>query len=37
VEEVLAWVRSLPRAQRLRAIIVFDEICGFMPRVNCCA
>jgi hypothetical protein len=31
MEEVLAWVRSLPGTQRLRALVVFDEIYGFMP------
>jgi hypothetical protein len=30
-EEVLAWVRSLPGSQRLRALIVFDEVYGFLP------
>ncbi|MGC4070834.1 MAG: DUF853 family protein [Polyangiaceae bacterium] len=31
LEEVLTWVRSLPGTQRLRALIVFDEVYGFMP------
>jgi hypothetical protein len=31
LEEVLAWVRSLPGSQRLRALIVFDEVYGFLP------
>ena len=31
LEEVLAWVRRLPGTQRLRALIVFDEIYGFVP------
>jgi hypothetical protein len=31
LEEVLSWVRTLPGTQRLRALIVFDEVYGFMP------
>ena len=31
LEEVLSWVRTLPGSQRLRALIVFDEVYGFMP------
>ncbi len=31
MEELLAWVRGLPGTQRLRALIVFDEIYGFLP------
>ena len=31
LEEVLSWVRSLPGSQRLRALIVFDEVYGFLP------
>jgi hypothetical protein len=31
LEEVLAWVRSLPGSQRLRALVVFDEVYGFLP------
>jgi len=31
LEEVLSWVRGLPGAQSLRALIVFDEIYGFLP------
>ena len=31
LEEVLAWVRSLPGTQRLRALVVFDEVYGFLP------
>jgi len=31
LEEVLAWVRSLPGSSRLRALIVFDEVYGFLP------
>jgi DNA helicase HerA-like ATPase len=30
-EEVLAWVRSLPGSQRLRALVAFDEVYGFLP------
>ncbi len=31
LEEVLSWVRSLPGSRRLRALIAFDEVYGFMP------
>jgi hypothetical protein len=31
LEEVLSWVRGLPGSQRLRALIVFDEVYGFLP------
>ena len=31
LEEVLSWVRSLSGTQRLRAIIAFDEVYGFLP------
>ncbi len=31
LEEVLAWVRSLPGSSRLRALLVFDEVYGFLP------
>jgi hypothetical protein len=31
IEEVLSWVRSLPGASSLKALVVFDEIYGFMP------
>jgi hypothetical protein len=31
MEEVLAWVRSLPGTQRLRALVVFDEVFGYLP------
>jgi DNA helicase HerA-like ATPase len=31
LEEVLSWVRALPGSQRLRALIVFDEVYGFLP------
>jgi len=30
-EEVLSWVRTLPGSQRLRALVVFDEVYGFLP------
>jgi DNA helicase HerA-like ATPase len=31
LEEVLTWVRSLRGSKRLRALLVFDEIYGFLP------
>jgi DNA helicase HerA-like ATPase len=31
LEEALAWVRSLSGTSRLRALIVFDEVYGFLP------
>jgi hypothetical protein len=31
LEEILSWVRSLPGTQRLKALIVFDEVYGFLP------
>ena len=31
LEEVLSWVRGLPGAQSLRALVVFDEVYGFLP------
>jgi DNA helicase HerA-like ATPase len=31
LEEVLTWVRSLPGTKHLRALIVFDEVYGFLP------
>jgi hypothetical protein len=31
LEEVLAWVRTLSGTQRLKALVVFDEIYGFVP------
>ena len=31
LEEVLTWVRSQPGTQRLRALVVFDEVYGFLP------
>jgi hypothetical protein len=31
LEEVLTWLRSLPGSKRLRALLVFDEVYGFLP------
>ena len=31
LEEVLSWVRTLPGSQRLRAMVLFDEVYGFLP------
>ena len=31
LEDILSWVRSLPGSQRLRALVVFDEVYGFLP------
>ena len=31
LEEVLAHVRTLPGSQRLRALVVFDEVYGYLP------
>jgi hypothetical protein len=31
LEEILSWVRTSPGSQRLRALIVFDEVYGFLP------
>ncbi|MGE5785761.1 MAG: hypothetical protein ACM3ZE_14285 [Myxococcales bacterium] len=31
LEERLAWVRSLPGSSRLRALVMFDEVYGFLP------
>ena len=31
LEEVLSWVRTLPGSQQLRALLVFDEMYGFLP------
>jgi hypothetical protein len=31
LEEVLSWIRSLPGSQALRALVVFDEVYGFLP------
>jgi hypothetical protein len=34
LEEVLSWVRTLPGSQRLRALLVFDEVYGFLHPAN---
>jgi DNA helicase HerA-like ATPase len=31
LEEVLTWVRSLPGTSRLKGLVVFDELYGFLP------
>ncbi len=31
LEEVLTWVRGLPGSSRLKALIAFDEVFGFVP------
>jgi len=31
LEEILSWVRSLPGSQRLKALVMFDEVYGFLP------
>jgi Helicase HerA, central domain len=31
LEEVLSWVRGLPGSQSLKALLVFDEVYGFIP------
>jgi len=31
LEEMLSWVRTLPGSQRLRALLAFDEVYGFLP------
>lgn len=31
LEEVLSWVRGLPGSQSLQALVVFDEVYGFLP------
>jgi hypothetical protein len=31
LEEILTWVRGLPGSKRLRALIAFDEVYGFLP------
>ncbi len=36
LEEVLTWVRSLPGSARLRALVVFDEVHGFIPPHPAC-
>ena len=31
LEEMLSWVRTLPGSQHPRALLVFDEVYGFLP------
>ncbi len=31
LEEVLAWMRTLPGSKRLRALVIFDEVYGYLP------
>ncbi len=31
LEEVLSWVRTLPGSSRLKALVAFDEVFGFVP------
>jgi len=31
LEEALSWVRTLPGSSRLRALLMFDEVYGFLP------
>jgi DNA helicase HerA-like ATPase len=31
LEEILSWVRGLPGSQKLEALVVFDEVYGFLP------
>jgi hypothetical protein len=31
LEEILAWVRLLPGSSHLKALVVFDEVYGFLP------
>jgi hypothetical protein len=31
LEQVLSWVRGLPGTSQLRALVVFDEVFGFLP------
>jgi hypothetical protein len=31
LEEILSWVRTLPGSERLKALVVFDEIYGYLP------
>jgi hypothetical protein len=31
LEEILSWVRTLPGSERLKALVVFDEVYGFLP------
>lgn len=34
LEEVVSWVRTLPGSQRLRALLVFDEVYGFFAAAS---
>jgi hypothetical protein len=36
LEELLTWVRSLPGSKQLRALLVFDEVYGFLPPHPAC-
>jgi hypothetical protein len=36
LEEVLSWVRTLPGSSRLKALVVFDEVYGFLPPHPAC-
>ena len=36
LEEVLTWVRGLPGSKQLRALVVFDEVYGFLPPHPAC-
>lgn len=31
LEEILSWVRSLPGSSQLKALVLFDEVYGFLP------
>jgi hypothetical protein len=31
LEEILCWVRTLPGSERLKALVVFDEVYGYLP------
>jgi hypothetical protein len=31
LEDILSWVRSLPGSQQLKALVMFDEVYGFLP------
>ena len=31
LEELLSWVRTLPGSEQLKALVVFDEVYGFLP------
>ena len=36
LEEILTWVRGLPGSKELRALLVFDEVYGFLPPHPAC-